>query len=216
MRIRNYDEMEVTAIRRPAEPVKLVRLAAGITMAKDPVDDGKDLIPALVKMGHTSLLEHIHWTFFIRGVSRSALAQLTRHRMASYTAGSQHYQIYSGYGAVVDEPDTEILRPVLEASFEAYNSLVKKGCPHEEARQVLPNAMEVNIIMTVNLRSLLNFLAIRLCGRNVREMRILALKILEIVIADIPSLKGIIGPDCFTGMCRQGKMSCMTPWAKGE
>ena len=41
--------------------------------------------------GHTSVLEHISFTFHITGVSRTLLAQLTRHRHASFSVRSQRY-----------------------------------------------------------------------------------------------------------------------------
>lgn len=41
--------------------------------------------------GHFSPLEHISFTFAITGVSRSLLAQLTRHRIASFSVQSQRY-----------------------------------------------------------------------------------------------------------------------------
>lgn len=41
--------------------------------------------------GHESIAEHANFTFVIKGVSRVLLAQLTRHRVASYSVESQRY-----------------------------------------------------------------------------------------------------------------------------
>lgn len=41
--------------------------------------------------GHESVLEHAAFTFRVSGVSRVLLAQLTRHRIASYSVQSQRY-----------------------------------------------------------------------------------------------------------------------------
>ena len=45
----------------------------------------------LAEMGHESPIEHMSFTFGIEGVSRSLLAQITRHRMASFSVQSQRY-----------------------------------------------------------------------------------------------------------------------------
>ena len=43
----------------------------------------------LAEIGHESPIEHASFTFGIEGVSRSFLAQMTRHRLASYSVQSQ-------------------------------------------------------------------------------------------------------------------------------
>ena len=44
-----------------------------------------------VESGHESVLEHAVFTFRVIGLSRAALAQLTRHRLASFDVQSQRY-----------------------------------------------------------------------------------------------------------------------------
>ena len=41
--------------------------------------------------GHESVMEHTTFTFLIEGVSRVLLAQITRHRLASFSVESQRY-----------------------------------------------------------------------------------------------------------------------------
>ena len=53
--------------------------------------DSDRLMRQIVSSGHTSTLEHIVFTFSIEGISRACLAQLTRHRIASYSVQSQRY-----------------------------------------------------------------------------------------------------------------------------
>ena len=45
--------------------------------------------------------------------------------------------------------------------LEAYDALVKIGVKAEDARDVLPQSAETNLVMTINLRSLLNFYKLR-------------------------------------------------------
>ena len=53
------------------------------------------LLKNLISKGHDSVLEHCSATFRLSGVSRTLLAQLTRHRLASYSVESQRYCDYS-------------------------------------------------------------------------------------------------------------------------
>lgn len=54
------------------------------------------LMRTIRKSKHTSTMEHISFTFIIEGVSRSLLAQLTRHRVGfSYSVQSQRYVKFS-------------------------------------------------------------------------------------------------------------------------
>ncbi len=58
----------------------------GLTQEKT---DG--FLDMLTEIGHQSPIEHATFTFAIEGVSRSVLAQITRHRIASYSVQSQRY-----------------------------------------------------------------------------------------------------------------------------
>ena len=54
-------------------------------------EEASSFIEKLATMGHQSPLEHASFTFAIEGVSRSLLAQITRHRIASFSVQSQRY-----------------------------------------------------------------------------------------------------------------------------
>ena len=49
------------------------------------------LIKNLIEWGHTSPFEHIQYNFEIFDLSRAALQELVRHRMASYTVRSTRF-----------------------------------------------------------------------------------------------------------------------------
>jgi thymidylate synthase (FAD) len=203
----------IRVIQLTPEPQKVVALAANMTMYKNPTEKAKDyglLCSRLLSMNHTSLFEHVVFTFKISDVTRSFLAQITRHRMGSFTSGSQHYQHYADYGFCIAEKwrnNIFVLQAVDEAMTN-YKMLRKAGCPKEEARQVLPGGMKVNILWTVNARSLINFLNLRMCHRNVEEMRRFA-DLIWVSVNDIfPELFSLVGPDCKMTECKQGKMKC--------
>lgn len=59
----------------------------------DGLDEQKttDFLNMLTDFGHQSPIEHISFTFGIEEVSRTLLAQITRHRIASFSVQSQRY-----------------------------------------------------------------------------------------------------------------------------
>ena len=92
--------MKVELISYTPSPEKLVACAAKLCYSACSIEEisssleaGKStsFVEMLMKLGHESPLEHITFTFAIEGVSRSLLAQLTRHRVASYSVQSQRY-----------------------------------------------------------------------------------------------------------------------------
>lgn len=224
MKLLNYNDMEVSVIRRTVNPGRLVRLALDTTMKKadeereDGVVSAKTLL-FLLNANHGSVLEHVSFTFHIKNVSRAFLAQITRHRMASYTSASQHYQDYRDYPMVASQAMVHDagVQGALEETLINYAALVDLGFKPEEARMLLPNASCVNLIWTVNARSFANFVSQRGCRRNVQEMRLFATVVKQIVGDIWPEFGQVLGPDCATkGLCFQGRMSCGTPYSRVE
>lgn len=54
-------------------------------------DSAAKFLDRLSESGHQSPIEHASFTFSVEGVSRSLLAQITRHRIASFSVQSQRY-----------------------------------------------------------------------------------------------------------------------------
>lgn len=160
-------------------------------------------------------MEHAVICFRITDVSRACFDQHVRHRIASYTSSSQHYQDYTSYDCFVHPylvEDERVQKAHTEA-LKAYNLLMQDGEAKEEARMMLPMSAGVNVVATMNARSLINFLQLRLCRRNVQEMRMLATAVHTMCCDWFPELFSMIGPYCFmhNGRCNQGKMSCGSP-----
>jgi len=81
----------------------------------------------------------------------------------------------------------------------------------EDARFVLPNSCETQMVMTMNARSLHNFFRIRCCRRAQWEIQDIANQMLALVSAVAPNLFKNAGPSCLSGKCSEGKMSCGKP-----
>lgn len=220
---------KVTLIRYTPEPEKTVALAAKLCYSDFDIDqlksdielkDTSKFINMLIKMGHLSPIEHAVFTFSIEGVSRAFLAQVTRHRIASFSVKSQRY-----VGA--DKTFNYIIPPAIEAlgqeAVEEYNNQMKQihawytawqqrlgvgEASNEDARFVLPNAAETKLIMTMNARELMHFFSLRCCNRAQWEIRAVAWSMLEEAMKVAPNLFRNSGPSCVFGPCKEGKMTC--------
>ena len=174
----------LTAIRTcysSNRPTEIVAKEAEKYFKQDATDDegGKEadrLIRQIVRSKHTSTLEHISYTFAVEGLSRSALAQLTRHRHFSFSVQSQRYVRFGsgdrsgGFDYVVpwsvEDNGEKVFREEMERAQKAYDALRKAGVPAEDARFVLPNAAATNLVLTGNLRAILEFYSKRQAGRG--------------------------------------------------
>jgi len=194
-------------------------------------------IRMLTELGHESVFEHVTFTFVIEDVSRSLLAQLTRHRIASYSVRSQRYVSEDAFEYITPPevaaiPEAKkLFEEAMESSRKSYQKLsellteqyvqsqgaspedkktldaIRKQAA-EDARFVLPNACATQLLMTINVRSLTNFFALRCCNRAQWEIRTLADQMLALVTEVAPLLFSHAGPPCLRGGCPEGKMSC--------
>jgi thymidylate synthase (FAD) len=145
-------------------------------------------IASVIKRGHHSVVEHACATFKIEGVSRALLAQLTRHRIASYSVRSQRYCKEIQFDYVIppeitaNEVTNRMYRGFMESAQATYLALMKFGIKAEDARFVLPNACCTEITTTMNFRALRNFFELR-CDKHAQwEIRELANKMLDIMM----------------------------------
>ena len=120
--------LKVSLIAHTPDPEKTCALAArtcysGLDMEtlKSRVDekDQADFLRRVVGSGHLSVLEHASFTFSIEGVSRALLAQVTRHRIASFSVQSQRYvSLEKGFGYIIP-PRIRDLGDEAVAQFES-------------------------------------------------------------------------------------------------
>lgn len=175
----------------------------------------RKFIKKLIELGHTSALEHASFTFAVEGVSRALLAQITRHRMGSYSVKSQRYVNEHDFdfvtpSSITEKGKKEEYEKCVEHIRNSYNELLK-FVPKEDARFVLPNACTTQFVVTMNARSLLNFFELRCCNRAQWEIRELADEMLKLCKKVAPTIFENAGASCVRGKCSEGKMSCGKP-----
>lgn len=222
--------MDVRLLYHTPEPERAVAAAARLcyapvgaaqlleTMSEESV---RRVLKTILTSGHLSTLEHASYTFAIDGVSRALTHQLVRHRLASYNQQSQRYVTYADEPDFIVPPsvaaDPEALEAFTVATgalFEAYRGLLDAGVPAEDARYLLPNAMETKIVVTMNIRELLHFFELRCCKRAQWEIRDLALRMLELAETTAPYIFKDAGAACRRGPCSEGAMTCGDPYPK--
>ena len=222
-------EMKVVLVRHTLSPEEVVALGARLCYSKARVDDllerveakdQTDFVHKIMSMGHDSVLEHASFTFGIEGVSRTLLAQITRHRVASFSVQSQRYVSYeSGFGYIVP-PKIEALGEDAVAEFEQQMTTIhqwytdwqqKLGTGeggNEDARFVLPGACETRMMVTMNVRELRHFFSLRMCSRAQWEIRALAAEMHRLCMEVAPTLFENAGPGCLRGACPEGEKTC--------
>ena len=169
---------------------------------------GEISLRAALASGHESVLEHVSFTFRIEGLSRAALAQLTRHRLASFDVESQRYVKLEDVRMVV--PDSiarsgflQEAEVCLTSSMDLYKRMLAAGIAPEDARYVTPQAVVTNLIMTANARELRHFFRLRCCNRAQWEIRGVADAMLAICKKVVPELFYGAGPSCVSCGCME-------------
>lgn len=217
--------MKVTLLSHTPEPEKLVAAAARLCYSNKEVSEIMEnfteekidkFINKLMDLGHKSPLEHVSFTFGIEGISRACSHQLVRHRIASYSQKSQRYVDESGFSyvfpqSIIDAGMERIYESLMLQIEEIYKDLKAAGVPNEDARMVLPNACTTSIIVTMNVRTLLNFFKHRDCNRAQWEIRDVSREMMSICQEIAPRLFKYAGASCRYGKCSEGSMSCGQP-----
>lgn len=221
--------MKVALVRHTLSPEEVVALGARLCYSKARVDDllqrvsskdQTDFVARIMNMGHDSVLEHASFTFGIEGVSRVLLAQITRHRLASFSVQSQRYVSYeNGFGYIVP-PKIEALGKDAVEEFERQMDTMHQWYTqwqcrlgtgeggNEDARFVLPGACETRMMVTMNVRELRHFFSLRMCTRAQWEIRELATEMHRLCMEVAPALFANAGPGCLRGACPEGEKSC--------
>ncbi|ARC56556.1 Thymidylate synthase ThyX [Frondihabitans sp. 762G35] len=158
--------------------------SAQATAEEGAAPKGAGLINYLMRDRHGSPFEHNSMTFYVQAPI-FVFREFMRHRMASYNEESGRYRELNPVfyvpaptrnlvqvgkpGAYDFVPGTEeqsalVERTTREAStraYESYREMLAAGVAREVARIVLPLNIYSSMYVTVNARSLMNFLSLR-------------------------------------------------------
>ncbi len=155
---------------------------------KTPSGGWETFLRKVIKMGHTSVIEHAVFTFEITGVSRVFTHQFVRHRIASYLQKSfrrtKIKQLILPPSIIEAAEDPQQLQKAAETLYREY---YRQGVPMEDARYLAPMGSETAIIATFNARTLLeSFFPLRLHRTAQFEIRAVANEMLRLVKEKAP------------------------------
>ena len=188
---------KVTLLTYTPEPERIIAAAAKLCYSASGVDalldkltpeKAAEFVEMLASMGHESPIEHASFTFGIEGVLENAIA---------------------AYDALADLlKEKHAARLMAEGVEEKAARRQAEKMAIEDARFVLPNAADTNLIVTMNARELRHFFRQRCCSRAQWEIRAVAREMLRQVLEVAPTLFAGAGPACVSGPCPEGKMTC--------
>jgi len=174
-------------------------------------------VKKLIERGHESVIEHEKISVRIL-CDRGVMAELTRHRLASFSVESTRYCDYQNHVAfvippwcniepgefgtepqdepdaclaqVTDDPSTYTWLMTMAGAERAYKSLRQAGWTPEEARTVLPNSLKTEMVMSANLREWRHFFKLRTAKAAHPQMREITIPMLQEFKLKLPEVFG--------------------------
>lgn len=126
------------------------------------------------KFKHASTLEHLVYNFYIEGISRALLQELSRHRMASLSVKSTRYTLKELKSEDIFTckdveraqkylvlTGVEIVDKMSIKALENLRLVLNEGISNDKAKYCLPESYKTELTWTINARSLQNFLTLR-------------------------------------------------------
>jgi len=171
-------------------------------------DSAQQFIKSIILRGHESVIEHVSITVRVN-CDRGVVYEIIRHRLASYSQSSTRYCNFSkdkfGNEITVINPffwecedykreycecmagirvcsnceKYKIWEETMEYVEEQYMRLIRSGATAQEARTILPNSLETEIVITMNLREWRHFFKLRTSQEAHPQMREISIPILE-------------------------------------
>jgi len=186
--------MDINVIDYTNDYVNLLYLAGrgcyGLEyLSNETISEKRQFLRNIIKNQHESVLEHAKISILIHGCSRSFMAQITRHRLVSFSIKSQHYVEHDDFKHKLIENTNPKVKEIFDKLMFRINNDYKRmvhtyQVPIHVAREILPNACLTNIFMTANLREWRYIIKLRQTCNNTNEMKMFAERI-RILFRDI-------------------------------
>ncbi len=157
--------------------------------------DATEFLKKLVSQGHTSVIEHINYSFFIDGISRALLQELARHRHISLSVQSTRWALHKTTQVdhmfsedeeliMKDNDKSKILIDLKNTSNtlkEQIENASKHGIPNDILKYYIQESTTTKLVLTLNARELRHIFELRTSPRALKEFRTLCLRILSII-----------------------------------
>ena len=220
--------LHVTLLEHTPDPERLIAAAAKLCYSPadaDTILEGltpektEKFLAMLTEMGHESPVEHAVYTFAVEGVSRSLLAQITRHQNeVKFMSASLQYSNYTGQAdfavpySIMTAPAVvrELYLKSCNESMKCYEALCTAGSGHDAAGYATPQGLRNVLLISATPYQWKHIISQRVCRRNTDETRIVLLKVWKELYELSPTLfaPSLTGPFCQMDRCLEGKMTC--------
>jgi len=166
-----------------------------------------DIFMDIAKTELQGAFEFVHFVIQMEGVSRAFQQQLTRTRLAAYSAESLRFtevgmQVLMG-PHLANSGDTEAMNQYVRTvdTIEAgYEYLIDAGVPIEDARGILPLNVLSKIGMCVSYKTLVGMSRVRMCYQSQEgEWDVVFKQIVQGIANVEPILVSPLGPFCEHG-----------------
>lgn len=183
-------------------PLEIADIAICKCYGNEPHSDSKKVKARINRVAnvskHDSTIEHLYYNFDIDGISRACLQEVARHRVASYTVKSSRYtlqELKKESPFDVSNPDIDWVRAsqfivLTKNDYVDYTSikaleelrvLLDMNVPNDIAKYCMPEAYKTSLVMSINARSLQNFLELRTSKHALKEIQDLAKALFEAI-----------------------------------
>jgi len=189
-------------------------------------DSAKKFVKSIIKRGHETVIEHVSATVRII-TNRGVTHELVRHRLSSFSQESTRYVKYDGgmefikpvwIDAEINEAGDNFLEDSsetgketaaictwvesLEKDEKAYCSLLKDGWRPEQAREVLPNSLKTEIVMTANMREWRHVFNLRCSQAAHPQIRMIMLDMLNEFHEEFPGMFDDLAEQYLPNKCK--------------
>lgn len=212
------------------DPLQLIGTTSAVCYNADISNKEKNIKRALdcIHSGHGRVLEWPNVEVIVEGFSAKMMREAMRHIVGtSVLQASTRYIDYEKGFDVITPPSIESNNDAAEVWYKAISdikmamsALKALGIPKEDYTNLLPLAYQSKMIWKVNLRTLVNFMNMRLCSRAYWEIREFSNMLKKALMEYSPEweiiCKELFVPKCdAVGYCTEAKC-CGRHKAKSE
>ncbi len=184
-------------LQKPPRPLELIERAGRTCyQSEERIGPGtsEKFARMLVSRGHESVIEHCSASIrFI--TNRGVTHELVRHRLASYSQESTRYVRYDRMEFIQpvwwntwSPEEQQTWLKAMETAESCYRHLLESGSSPEQAREVLPQSLKTEIVMTANLREWRSVFHLRCSQAAHPQIRVLMRDCLRGFAREIPVL----------------------------
>lgn len=185
-------------LQKPILPLAIIE-RAGRTCYKSEKritnDSAEKFVKTIIELGHETVIEHV--SISIRLITnRGVTHELVRHRLASYSQESTRYVRYNDemefikpvwwHNQDYSEAQKENWKIAMKHAENTYLRALELGDKPEQAREVLPQSIKTEIVVTANLREWRHIFDLRCSHKAHPQIRALMLDCLKGFSQEIP------------------------------